>query len=131
MRYNFRELNQTHPNVIQRALKEGKLDGSRMFIELPDTFEFGDCQPNTTLDRATVNTQGTVNNIPPDYEWPLLLRPLKWTARPQERGMGDIVERLIGADTSETFKRWWAENFKSDCGCNARKEWLNRRFPLV
>ncbi len=76
------------------------------------------------------------NNIQPtppiivDKDWPLLLRPMKLLSKSGDIGLGDIVTHLIGEENSETFKKWFKEVFKHDCGCNARKEYLNTKYPL-
>ena len=64
-------------------------------------------------------------------EWPLALRPIKLLAKPSDTGLGDIIQRVIGDENSEAFQRWFKEVFKNECGCHRRKEYLNRKFPLI
>lgn len=40
MRYQFPDLMQSHPRVIQSALAVGRLSTCHMFIELPNNFDF-------------------------------------------------------------------------------------------
>ena len=63
-------------------------------------------------------------------EWPLVLQPMKLLAKPEDTGLGDIVERLIGPIGGEAFKAWYLKTFGKACGCEMRKESWNRRYPL-
>lgn len=63
-------------------------------------------------------------------DWPLLLRPLKARAQPGDRGLGDIVARVVGPVGGNTFKAWHNRVLKRACGCEARQEALNAQFPL-
>lgn len=62
--------------------------------------------------------------------WPLLARPLKLMAKPEDRGLGDIVARTVGPVGGDAFKAWFVEAFGRDCGCGDRQVWLNIHFPL-
>lgn len=48
-----------------------------------------------------------------------------------EKGVGDTVERLINTIGSRPLKRFKAslEKLGINCGCQNRKEWLNKRYP--
>lgn len=63
-------------------------------------------------------------------EWPLILRPLKLLAKEGDRGLGDIVLRVIGDVNSDTFKAWHLRIFGKSCGCSERQEDWNRDYPL-
>lgn len=123
MRYSFPDIHRNYPLVVQRAIMLGKLSKDNMWIELPNNFNFEDYTiPPQVIPNVLITT------VP--EEWPLLLKPLKLLAKNGEAGLGDIIERLIGVENSEAFKHWFKEYFKSDCGCLARKQWLNRKYPL-
>lgn len=62
--------------------------------------------------------------------WPLLLQPLKLLAREGDRGLGDIVHRVIGESNSDKYKAWHLRIFGRPCGCNERQETLNAEYPL-
>ncbi len=63
-------------------------------------------------------------------EWPLFLRPVKLLSRPGDRGLGDIIARTIGPIGGEAYKAWYVQTFGKSCGCEARQEDLNARYPL-
>lgn len=62
--------------------------------------------------------------------WPILARPLKLMAKPDDRGLGDIVARIVGPIGGDAFKVWFVKAFGRDCGCADRQQWLNIHFPL-
>ena len=62
--------------------------------------------------------------------WPLLLQPFKLLAKEGDRGLGDIVHRVIGESTSEKYKQWHLKIFGKPCGCSERQNTLNIEFPL-
>lgn len=63
-------------------------------------------------------------------DWPLMLRPLKLLAQPGDKGLGDIVERVVGPVGGEAYKKWYLQMFGKPCGCTKRKDNLNQFFPL-
>lgn len=63
-------------------------------------------------------------------DWPVLLRPMKLLAQPQDKGLGDIVERTIGPVGGDAYKLWYKVTFGKTCGCTKRKDNLNERYPL-
>ena len=52
-------------------------------------------------------------------------RRRKRTAKKTEKGLGDTVENLIPEPVKKAVKAVAGD----DCGCDKRKEWLNRKFP--
>lgn len=63
-------------------------------------------------------------------EWPILFRLLAGRRKETDAGLGDVVERLIGPIGGDAFKTWFKLATGRDCGCGARKEFLNQRYPL-
>ena len=66
----------------------------------------------------------------PYDEWPVWAKALKLMAKPEDKGIGDIVARLIGDENSEKFKAWYRATFNKDCGCKGRQDRWNRLYPL-
>jgi len=81
-----------------------------------------------------VLVEHTVNDIPrlnkSKKDWPLLIRPMKLLAKPDDKGLGDIVERTIGPVGGDAYKLWYKATFGKTCGCTKRKDNLNERYPL-
>ena len=67
----------------------------------------------------------------PDDPWPLLLRPLRTLAQTGDRGLGDIVERVVGPVGGDAYKAWHERVLKRACGCEARQASLNALYPLA
>ncbi len=67
--------------------------------------------------------------IPKD-EWPLAVKAVAMLARPEDRGVGDIVERMANLAGGKALAQWYKELTGSDCGCANRKDRLNRMYPL-
>jgi hypothetical protein len=61
----------------------------------------------------------------------LWAKALKLLAKPQDKGIGDTVARIIGDEKSAAFKAWYKTTFGKSCGCSGRQLALNARFPLV
>ncbi len=64
------------------------------------------------------------------YEWPIWAKALKQFAKPEDKGIGDVVARMIGDEKSEAFKAWHLATFGKPCNCTARRERWNRLYPL-
>ncbi len=62
--------------------------------------------------------------------WPIWAKGLKQLATPDDKGIGDVVARIIGDETSAKFKAWHLATFGKDCNCTARQARWNRQFPL-
>ena len=63
-------------------------------------------------------------------EWPFWAKSLKTLAKSEDKGIGDVVARLIGDENSEQFKSWYKATFNKDCGCKGRQARWNRLYPL-
>ena len=127
-RYNFPQLHaQVSAQKLDDILKHGSLAPSMMHIDMPDDY---DIEANvSTLPIASAPPLLQMKPIEGTKEWGILT-PLKLLANDGDKGLGDIIQRIIGDETSEAFIMWWSENMKSECGCKARRIWLNARYIL-
>ncbi len=66
----------------------------------------------------------------PRKDWPLWAKALAAFSKPEDKGLGDIVARMIGAENSAAFKTWYKTTFGKSCGCTGRQAYLNRTYPL-
>lgn len=66
----------------------------------------------------------------PESDWPLWAKALKLLAKPEDKGIGDVVARTIGSETSQAFKTWFKKTFNRDCGCAGRHAQWNAMYPL-
>lgn len=64
----------------------------------------------------------------PFAEWPAWAIALSILKSEADAGVGDTVERLIGARNSDRFKAWYKEKFGRDCGCSFRKDQWNMLY---
>jgi len=62
--------------------------------------------------------------------WPTFLKPLLALAKPEDKGVGDIIARTIGPIGGDAFKVWYKRLFGKSCGCQARQDRWNAQFPL-
>lgn len=62
--------------------------------------------------------------------WPLILEPFKLLAKDGDKGLGDIVARVIGPIGGDAFKKWHFQLFGKPCSCGDRQDLLNEDFPL-
>lgn len=63
----------------------------------------------------------------PREKWPASARFIARLARPEDKGVGSTIERLLGS-AGRLFKSMVARLGK-DCGCNRRRDTLNARYP--
>ncbi len=73
---------------------------------------------------------GTSVVRPMNVEWPIWAKALKQLSKPEDKGIGDVVARMIGDEKSEAFKVWHLATFGKACNCTARRERWNRLYPL-
>lgn len=66
----------------------------------------------------------------PHEQWPFWALALEILAKPEDKGIGDIIERTIGPIGGDKFKAWHLKVFKRGCGCSERQNTFNERFPL-
>ena len=63
-------------------------------------------------------------------EWPIWARIMKQFSKPEDKGIGDVVARIIGNENSQAFKSWHLLTFGKTCGCAGRQAKWNKQFPL-
>ena len=63
-------------------------------------------------------------------QWPLWAKTMRQFAKPEDRGIGDVVAHMIGEEKSEAFKAWFEATFHRPCGCNGRRSEWNLKYPL-
>ena len=47
----------------------------------------------------------------------------------KSKGLGDTIEKITQATGIKTLTQVVSKTIKKDCGCNERKETLNKMFP--
>lgn len=67
----------------------------------------------------------------PHMDWPLWAKALAFRAIPEDRGIGDVIARTVGPIGGDAFKKWFKTIFGADCGCDARQEGFNLKWPLI
>ncbi len=73
---------------------------------------------------------------PKDYptvaysDWPFWAKAFSKLAKLEDKGIGDVVARTIGAENSEAFKKWYKATTGKDCGCTGRQNLWNIKYPL-
>jgi hypothetical protein len=61
-------------------------------------------------------------------QWPLWARTIAKFRQSGEVGIGDTIKRVIGNDSSESFKAWYKTTFGRSCGCCERAAQMNARY---
>jgi hypothetical protein len=117
------------PNIFYDMLGAGKQNGAS--VDVPDD------AANKILARCnepikvapTIQATVTVDPIPFE-QWSIAYKALAAFSKPDDIGIGDIIERQIGHIGGDQFKSWYKTIFKKDCGCHVRKCKLNQQYPL-
>jgi len=47
----------------------------------------------------------------------------------KDRGLGDTLHRIIKATTMDKVVKYASDKIGKDCGCNKRREALNKAIP--
>ncbi len=90
-------------------------------------------RPTHTPLGARLHGQRPTSILPqpiPREDWPLWVKALAMIAKPEDKGIGDVVHRTIGAENSEAFKKWFKTTTGKDCGCVGRQRIWNIEYPL-
>ncbi len=77
-----------------------------------------------------INPFGFSGGIAKSFEWPLWAKAFKQFATPDDKGIGDVVARMIGDENSAKFKVWHLAIFRRTCRCNGRQNLWNMKYPL-
>ena len=64
-------------------------------------------------------------------EWPMWAKSLRQFSVPEDKGIGDVVLRIIGNEKSEAFKAWFQKIFNRPCNCDSRLKQWNALYPLT
>jgi len=66
----------------------------------------------------------------PESDWPLWAKAIKRLAKPEDRGIGDVLHRTIGPKTAMDSNAGFKATFNKDCGYAGRQARYNRLYPL-
>jgi hypothetical protein len=129
MRFSFKELlNSPCQNIWHEMMSAGIQIGAS--VEVPDEFardilaQCGQTAPSP-IPSAAPGIQPILFE-----QWPTAFQLLAKLAKPQDTGLGDIIERVVGPIGGVKFKLWHKHITGRDCGCGTRKQTLNERYPL-
>lgn len=61
--------------------------------------------------------------------WPTWALAIKTLRKPEDRGVGDTLARVIGHFGGEAYKKWHLRVFGTPCGCEAKQAAFNAEFP--
>ncbi len=84
-------------------------------------------RPDSAIYKAGPNF--SLQPVPRD-QWPMWAKALAKRAKPGDKGIGDVVARTIGPETSGAFKAFYETTFGRPCGCNGRQKLWNTKYPL-
>lgn len=110
-----------HLSSLPAAAREhlatfGRIEGD--FLEVAHSPEFQAAFTATQIN-ALVN--------PPT--WPIWAMALTFFKADSDTGLGDTLARIVGPIGGDAYKAWYLETFGRPCGCEARQEDLNLRYP--
>ncbi len=99
---------------------------------MAETTEDAIMKANDPVNRISVSAVRQQPNAVPitKDQWPMWAQALAQLATPEDKGIGDVVARMIGDERSEKFKSWYLVTFGKKCGCNGRQKLWNTKYPL-
>lgn len=62
--------------------------------------------------------------------WPVWVRAAALLAKPDDKGLGDVIARTVGPIGGDAYKTWFKRVTGKPCGCSERQETLNAIYPL-
>ncbi len=87
----------------------------------------GEAKPENNSYRASAWEN---NKSIPSHQWPPWAKALACFSKPEDKGIGDVVARIIGNENSVKFKAWHLATFGKPCGCSGRQRGLNIKYVL-
>lgn len=66
----------------------------------------------------------------PRESWPIWAKAMALLAKPDDAGIGSVVERVIGPFGGEAFKVFYQKSFGRSCGCTERRDSWDLMWPL-
>ncbi len=84
----------------------------------------------SNLGKTPLEVHGIIIFPIPYPEWPLWVKALAMIAKPEDKGVGDVLARTIGSENSEAFKKWYKTTTGKNCGCTGRQLRWNIEYPL-
>jgi hypothetical protein len=115
-------------NLYNDIILAGTLHGATVHVDdnIANTI-LSKCKENVEIQPVVTITK----QLPLPYEqWPWAFKILHKTRNKEDKGLGDLVSRVIGPIGGDVFKKWWKTIMKTDCNCGARKDFLNERYPF-
>ena len=80
--------------------------------------------------RPSIAPQTPVAAIP-RAEWPMWAKGLAVLAKPEDKGIGDTVERLAKVAGAKSLVEFAKDKGLPDCGCADRKARWNQQYPMT
>lgn len=62
---------------------------------------------------------------------PLWVKALSKLAKPEDKGLGDTITRVVGIFGGEVFKQWFKKTTGRACGCESRAAALSAKYPYT
>ena len=128
-RLNLQHIRNAMPNrpagYYEDVIRSGALEGNALIMSNEAYTRL--CQKYDTIRRSVRAV--VINPVPPE-QWPLWAQGFKKLAQLEDAGIGDVVRRMIGEETSNAFKMFYRKIAGKDCGCKGRQERWNKLYPL-
>jgi hypothetical protein len=70
------------------------------------------------------------SRLPAGRPWPRAARVLALLAKPEDRGLGDVAQRMASRLGGEWLKSAIKALLGHDCGCASRQQKMNELYPL-
>jgi len=122
------------PQLWHELIPIGELRGGDLKIEDEHALRLSTCAESIPV--RNWGEEGFLIKQPPKPkpmprdEWPLHIRLLVLVAKPEDKGIGDVIARVVGPIGGDAFKVWYEKAFGKSCGCSERQETLNQTYPF-
>ncbi|MDE2098242.1 MAG: hypothetical protein KGL39_13385 [Patescibacteria group bacterium] len=123
------------PNIWHELLANGELHGAIIIVDdaLAEA-TLKRCPPGTQPEpwkAAPVKRQPAAPTKPlPRESWPLWVKALALVAKPEDKGIGDVLARIISLVGGKAYNAFYLKTFGQPCGCIKRQNALNGQYPL-